>query len=284
MAQWHHIFCRSDAAPSCDELAECMTDFWYGDGSPDITPTPHGTVWRELIVELPGTPSQRIDLLLDSTPEAVAQLVDELLEGHGEEIPQEVINTLRSSRQGPSPVTVSTTGTSNCKSTSAYPRPEPSGRISRTRSTAALPVRRGQCRMNHLKTSMPGWLVSERFGEIRSEFCEKWQGFYKYEDVYFSPDQAFGRPHLENSFSLLKEMSADESYRHIINRTLRPGRWWLPAFRAPGESVPRWRLRAGCRIFRSFLSPWALCSPRTIRASLWRSVLNDLKASYSVDR
>ncbi|WP_460341854.1 DUF1963 domain-containing protein [Actinoallomurus acanthiterrae] len=64
--------------------------------------------------------------------------------------------------------------------------------------------------------SMPGWMVSDRFGDAWTEFCEKEQGLYKYEDVYFSPDQAFGWPHLENGFALLGEMSQGEPYRHII--------------------------------------------------------------------
>ena len=64
--------------------------------------------------------------------------------------------------------------------------------------------------------SMPGWLVGDRFGDIWSEFCEKEQGLYKYEGVYFSPDQAFGWPHLENGFCQLEEMPDGEPCRHII--------------------------------------------------------------------
>lgn len=59
--------------------------------------------------------------------------------------------------------------------------------------------------------SAPGWLVSDRFGDTWIEFCEREQGLYKYDDVSFSPDQAFGWPHLENTFPQLKE-----PYRHLI--------------------------------------------------------------------
>ncbi|MFF1611939.1 DUF1963 domain-containing protein [Amycolatopsis sp. NPDC058278] len=59
--------------------------------------------------------------------------------------------------------------------------------------------------------SAPGWLASDRLGDPWLEFCEREQGLYKYEDVFFSPDQAFGWPHLENSFTQLKE-----PYRHLI--------------------------------------------------------------------
>ncbi|WP_158588100.1 DUF1963 domain-containing protein [Actinomadura logoneensis] len=63
--------------------------------------------------------------------------------------------------------------------------------------------------------SLPGWLVSDRFGEAWSEFCSKEQGLYQYDDVFFSPDQAFGWPHLEGHFPL-QELSDGEPYRHII--------------------------------------------------------------------
>ncbi|MEU0530872.1 DUF1963 domain-containing protein [Amycolatopsis tolypomycina] len=59
--------------------------------------------------------------------------------------------------------------------------------------------------------SMPGWLAADRLGDRWLEFCERAQGLYRYEGVRFSPDQAFGWPHLENSFSQLKE-----PYRHLI--------------------------------------------------------------------
>ena len=64
--------------------------------------------------------------------------------------------------------------------------------------------------------SMPGRLIGDRLGDVWREFCEKDQGLYKYEDVYFSPDQAFGWPYLENGFPQLEEMSDGEPYRHII--------------------------------------------------------------------
>lgn len=63
--------------------------------------------------------------------------------------------------------------------------------------------------------SSPGWLVGDKLGDAWHDFCHQVQGLYKYEDVYFSPDQAFGWPHLENTFPL-KEMSEGEPYRHII--------------------------------------------------------------------
>ena len=59
--------------------------------------------------------------------------------------------------------------------------------------------------------SAPGWLASDRLGDPWLEFCEREQGLYKYEDVFFSPDQAFGWPNLENSFPQLKE-----PYRHLV--------------------------------------------------------------------
>ncbi|MFC5182171.1 DUF1963 domain-containing protein [Actinomadura harenae] len=63
--------------------------------------------------------------------------------------------------------------------------------------------------------SMPGWLVADRLGEAWAEFCHKEQGLYKYDDMSFSPDQAFGWPHLEGHFPL-EELSEDEPYRHVI--------------------------------------------------------------------
>ena len=63
--------------------------------------------------------------------------------------------------------------------------------------------------------SMPGWLVGDKLGDAWRNFCHQMQGLYKDEDGYFSPDQAFGWPHLENAFPL-EEMSEDEPYRHII--------------------------------------------------------------------
>lgn len=59
--------------------------------------------------------------------------------------------------------------------------------------------------------SMPGWAASDRLGDPWLEFCEREQGLYQYEGVSFSPDQAFGWPHLENSFPQL-----EEPYRHLI--------------------------------------------------------------------
>lgn len=99
MAQWHHIFCRSDTALPREELTEYITDSWYGDGLPNITSAPHGRAWHELIVEFPGAPSPRIDLLLDSAPEVVAELVNEFLDEHGEQVSREVTNFLQSSQQ-----------------------------------------------------------------------------------------------------------------------------------------------------------------------------------------
>ncbi|WP_026411677.1 DUF1963 domain-containing protein [Actinomadura oligospora] len=63
--------------------------------------------------------------------------------------------------------------------------------------------------------SLPGWLIGDRLGDAWRDFCHEEQGLYKYDDVYFSPDQAFGWPHLENGFPLEK-MSDGEPYRHII--------------------------------------------------------------------
>ena len=84
MAQWHHIFCRSDTALPREELTAHITDSWYGDGLPNVTSAPHGRAWHELILEFPGAPSQRIDLRLDSAPEIVTELVNEFLDEHGE--------------------------------------------------------------------------------------------------------------------------------------------------------------------------------------------------------
>lgn len=99
MTQWHHIFCRSAAALSSEELAEYVADSWYGDGSPNITSTPDGTVWHELIVEFSDAPSQRVELLLDSAPEVMAGLFDEFLDEHGARVPPEVADLVRSSEQ-----------------------------------------------------------------------------------------------------------------------------------------------------------------------------------------
>lgn len=57
----------------------------------------------------------------------------------------------------------------------------------------------------------PGWLVSDRFGDAWNEFCEQEQGLYKDENGSFSPDQAFGWPHLENSYPQL-----EKPYRHLV--------------------------------------------------------------------
>jgi len=99
VAQWHHIFCRSDTALPREELADYITGSWYGDGLPNITSAPRGTAWHELIVEFPGAPAQRLDLLLDSAPQAVAELVNEFLHEHGEQISPEVANFLQGSQQ-----------------------------------------------------------------------------------------------------------------------------------------------------------------------------------------
>lgn len=99
MAQWHHIFCRADATLPRAELAEHITDAWYGDGSPNITSaSTGGTAWQ-LSVELPGAPPRRIDLLLDSAQEVVAELVGEFLDEHRAQLPREVTDVLRDSRQ-----------------------------------------------------------------------------------------------------------------------------------------------------------------------------------------
>ncbi|MFF4695514.1 DUF1963 domain-containing protein [Streptomyces chattanoogensis] len=64
--------------------------------------------------------------------------------------------------------------------------------------------------------SMPGWLIADRFGEAWRTYCEQEQGLYAYDDVRFSPDQAFGWPHLEGGTHDLKALSADEPYRHLV--------------------------------------------------------------------
>jgi hypothetical protein len=58
-----------------------------------------GSGGNELIVELPGVPSQRIGLLLDSVPEVVVELVKEFLDEHGEQVSREMVDFLQSSRQ-----------------------------------------------------------------------------------------------------------------------------------------------------------------------------------------
>ncbi|MFJ9414067.1 DUF1963 domain-containing protein [Streptomyces sp. NPDC101227] len=64
--------------------------------------------------------------------------------------------------------------------------------------------------------SSPGWLLSTRLGDAWKSYCAKEQGLYTYDDVCFSPDQAFGWPHLEGCTFPLKDLSPDEPYRHII--------------------------------------------------------------------
>lgn len=61
--------------------------------------------------------------------------------------------------------------------------------------------------------SLPGWLIGDRLGDAWREFCHEQQGLYKYDDVYFSPDQAFGWPHMENNFPPDPD---GDSHRHVI--------------------------------------------------------------------
>lgn len=98
MAQFHNIFCRSDARLPLAELTGMASDTWYGEGELSFAPDEAADAdWRELTITIPGATARHVRIVCDLDPAVVSELVTEVVTEY--EPPPAISTRLAGTRQ-----------------------------------------------------------------------------------------------------------------------------------------------------------------------------------------
>lgn len=101
MSQFHNIFCRSSDPLMRQEISIKIPEFWYGDGSPGLSFSGGDSGspdWRKGSIILPTT-HRPITVTWDEDRAVIAELVDEVIDKFGANLPAGVVEHLRNCQE-----------------------------------------------------------------------------------------------------------------------------------------------------------------------------------------